>query len=424
MRYRNRIKIAPGIQINLSASGISTTLGPQGANINIGKNGSYLNTGIPGTGLYNRTKISKSNRTNSSRAVVNQGQVGVKMDLDEAYNPVLQIFDKSGNDITHPTLISRVKRTPEYKENLREIYRLYYQDIITETTDFTDVYKNTLKPVQPIEVQSQLDNLKPKRFKLKPFDKPKPTEDSTRIILEVEAKSKINSLLFWTNKSNRALYVKENLEVRLNNAIEKWTKEKGAFEKEQALEANEKNAQYLEEYKLTKDALEKNLEGASEHVIGNFQEILNEVVIKPEFHLDFEYDETIKVFHMDLDLPVVEHIPTKTASLLQSGKLSVKKKSEKLIREDYARTVTGLAFLIAGMAFMSASGIREVKLGGYTQRVDPKDGQLKDDYIFKIRFDRPSFSDINFTAIDPIRAFENFEHEMILSKTFVFKSID
>lgn len=56
--FRRRVKIAPGVYINVSKRGVSTSLGPRGAKLTIGKNGTYLNTGIPGTGLYQRRKIS------------------------------------------------------------------------------------------------------------------------------------------------------------------------------------------------------------------------------------------------------------------------------------------------------------------------------------------------------------------------------
>lgn len=57
LRFSKRIKIAPGIRVNLSKSGVSTTLGPRGASINVGKKGVHSNLGIPGTGLSTRTKI-------------------------------------------------------------------------------------------------------------------------------------------------------------------------------------------------------------------------------------------------------------------------------------------------------------------------------------------------------------------------------
>ena len=56
--YRKRVRIAPGVHLNLSRRGVSTTIGVRGASVNFGKKGTYVNTGIPGTGFYNRQKIS------------------------------------------------------------------------------------------------------------------------------------------------------------------------------------------------------------------------------------------------------------------------------------------------------------------------------------------------------------------------------
>ena len=66
--YRKRIKIAPGIYVNLSKGGISTSVGPKGAKVTFGKGGTYLNKIIPGTGLYSREKISGSGTSNSGCA--------------------------------------------------------------------------------------------------------------------------------------------------------------------------------------------------------------------------------------------------------------------------------------------------------------------------------------------------------------------
>jgi hypothetical protein len=64
--YRKRIKIAPGIHLNLSKGGVSTSIGPKGAKVTFGKNGTYLNKGIPGTGLYSREKLSGRNSSSNS----------------------------------------------------------------------------------------------------------------------------------------------------------------------------------------------------------------------------------------------------------------------------------------------------------------------------------------------------------------------
>ena len=61
-RYRKRIKILPGIHINISKSGISTNVGIKGASVTLGSDGTYVNTGIPGSGLYRRDKINSNDK--------------------------------------------------------------------------------------------------------------------------------------------------------------------------------------------------------------------------------------------------------------------------------------------------------------------------------------------------------------------------
>lgn len=56
--YSRRIKIIPGVHLNLSKSGISTTIGVKGGSLNFGPNGTFVNTGIPGLGISSRHKLS------------------------------------------------------------------------------------------------------------------------------------------------------------------------------------------------------------------------------------------------------------------------------------------------------------------------------------------------------------------------------
>ena len=66
-RFSKRIKIAPGIKLNVSTKGVSTTVGPKGMSVNVGKKGAYLNAGLPGTGISSRTKIASANTSNTTR---------------------------------------------------------------------------------------------------------------------------------------------------------------------------------------------------------------------------------------------------------------------------------------------------------------------------------------------------------------------
>ncbi|RUT72050.1 DUF4236 domain-containing protein [Flavobacterium cupreum] len=57
---RKRIKIIPGVHLNLSKSGITTSIGVKGASMTFGKSGTYLNTSVPILGINNRQKLSGS----------------------------------------------------------------------------------------------------------------------------------------------------------------------------------------------------------------------------------------------------------------------------------------------------------------------------------------------------------------------------
>lgn len=55
--FRKRIKIIPGVHLNLSKSGISTSIGVRGASMTFGSSGTYLNTSVPILGINNRQRL-------------------------------------------------------------------------------------------------------------------------------------------------------------------------------------------------------------------------------------------------------------------------------------------------------------------------------------------------------------------------------
>ena len=101
-RYRKRIKILPGIHINISKSGISTNVGVKGASVTFGPKGTYVNTGLPGTGLYRRDKVNGNGITKyPTENYHNHDEIPQSMLVAEeydkttsilAYNPLHYIF--------------------------------------------------------------------------------------------------------------------------------------------------------------------------------------------------------------------------------------------------------------------------------------------------------------------------------------------
>ena len=52
LRLWRRIRIAPGVTINVSKGGISTSLGVRGAHVTFNKHGVRKTVGLPGSGIF------------------------------------------------------------------------------------------------------------------------------------------------------------------------------------------------------------------------------------------------------------------------------------------------------------------------------------------------------------------------------------
>ncbi|EAA4186199.1 DUF4236 domain-containing protein [Salmonella enterica subsp. enterica] len=75
-RFRQRIKIAPGVHINIGKTGItSASIGRAGATLNVGKKGVKTTAGIPGTGLsYTSGNLLSSTKGSTVKSIDNNAE--------------------------------------------------------------------------------------------------------------------------------------------------------------------------------------------------------------------------------------------------------------------------------------------------------------------------------------------------------------
>lgn len=86
LNYRKRIKIAPGVKLNVTKNGISSvSVGKRGASVNINKRGSQATFGIPGSGISYKTKRSNKKKaatpsqvSAAPKVAIGQNQVTVE----------------------------------------------------------------------------------------------------------------------------------------------------------------------------------------------------------------------------------------------------------------------------------------------------------------------------------------------------------
>lgn len=424
MRFRKSIRIMKGVRVNFSKSGMSLTAGVRGASINVGPRGTYLNTGIPGTGLYDRQKIGGSSSSSSSTSNSRNGtsEISITVGIDDDGNYFIK--DQNGNIITDESLLRKIKRSDAYKNKILELSERFASNKNLETESFVEIYKQSEKVVAEIDIKEQLANLTPQKYSVKEYSGCEPDKLAIKADVESEARRKINSIAFWTLKKKRTEYFEQVFPIRLQKEIDSFNENKRKYNENEKLIEEQKNQEYQEIYQSQKKYFQDYINGSQVFVESSIDSFLESMTLPVNFEVSYEYSQDKKILKVDLDLPEIEDLPTSKVTTLSSGKVKLKEKTQKEIREQYLICVTGLAFFFGSHLFNISSNINELLISAYTQRISKKTGIMNDEYVYSVLFDRDSFSKINIENIVPYLAFEDFQHVINYSKTFELATIE
>jgi hypothetical protein len=146
-----------------------------------------------------------------------------------------------------------------------------------------------------------------------------------------------------------------------------------------------------------------------------------------ETHVTFEIQDNGAKALLDVDLPEIEQMPTKTARASDRGyRLIFKELSQANIAQIYINHVHGIGFRLIGEAFAAIPLCLEVVLSAYSQRADQATGQTRNDYLYSVRVRRTDWEKINFAAlnqIDVIQSIAQFELQRNMTPKGVFTAI-
>lgn len=389
IRFRKRIRLAPGIHLNLSGSGLSLSAGPRGASMTFGgRRGTYMNTGIPGSGLYSRQRIGTSPRSGSSQAGY-VGTTAVPITISVEDDGTVVFKDQNGS-ILDERLVKQAKQ--QAKDEIQGLLQRACDEI-----------NGHIEALEQIHFQTPSPNER-HLYTPKPFETPKPAQPVPR-------KHGFMGMLF---RPVRDRIDKENDEAQAAYRAQTilWNRQ---LQQHDATEAA--NKALVEEKVMTElPAMETVLE-----------ESLMDIVWPRETSVSSEIRDGGRVVMIDVDLPEIEDLPRKTASVPSRGnKLSIKELPVTRLQQLYMRHVHGVGFRIIGEAFYVLPGADEVVLSGYTQRPDKATGEVRDQYLYSVRVKRAEWATVNFANlkdVDPAEALGRFDIRRDVSKTGLFKEI-
>ena len=413
MRFRKSVSLMKGVKLNASKSGVSFTVGGKGISLNVGKKGVFLNTSIPGTGLYDRKRIDtlitdKLGIGKKKKDSAKESKVpDFTMTLNEEGEVVIE--NESGRTITNEATLRAIRQTEEYKETYNELMDAYLKQINAATEAFTHIYK-LAADVSATGAHKAGAISVPKG---QVFEEPKPTRESILPALEAEAEKEAERFPFYSRKLKKRQYVQQQMEVFYARALDEWEARKAAFEGENDDLALSLPAAASADQAVTPDFIEQQINSW-----------LSTLELPVDFSLQYDYDENSGVLWVDLDLPEIEDIPTEKAVEYKSGQVKAKEKSQKELRQDYVTCVFGLAVFFASYLFCLSPHIGQQVISGYTQRRNDRSGEMEDNYIYSIIFDRDAFEKGRHKKTEPFAFCNGFRNRINLLATSELKTVE
>jgi len=389
VRFRKRIRLAPGLHLNVSGSGLSLSAGPRGASMTFGSRGTFLNSGIPGTGLYSRGRIDEpgaaSTRTSNSDVTTIKMSVTISVEDDGT----LVFRDNDGTRLPE-YLVKQAKE--QQKEAIHGLIESTCAEINGSIDALEQIHFATPAPDDPLA------------YTMQPFDVPKPDKPVPR-------KQGVMGFLFGPSKDRVDEENAEALAV-YETKMQEWSRE---LQKHGARELAHKTL--IEKRVLTElPAMEIVLE-----------ESLKDISWPRETTLSTEIRDDGRVVMVDIDLPEIEDLPRKTAAVPSRGwKLSIKEIPVTRHQQLYMRHIHGIGFRIIGEIFSVLPKADEVVLSTYTQRPDKATGDIMDKYLYSVRVNRGDWATINFDNLENVDAAEalgRFDIRREVTKTGIFKEI-
>lgn len=389
VRFRKSLKLAPGVRMNLSGGGLSWTLGPRGASIGIGKRGTYLNTGLPGSGLSMRHALGTGSSSPSRHAAPASKVSSVSLNISVSDDGIITFTDDAGHPVPD-SLIATAKR--QQGDVIMDLIQRKCTEIIGQVSVLGELHLDTPDPTNRPSYQ-------PAPYTLDP---PRPSMP------------KVPSFIDGFFKSRRKRIEEENAaaEVRHQIARDEWAANKVQFEQAEARK---------------QEFVARAAGGDPDAMEEFFANVVSDIVWPRETSVSFEVRDSGRALAFDVDLPEIEDMPTKTATVPQRGyRLTVKELGQTAVQKLYAQHVHSIAFRLIGEAFGMLPTLTEVTLSAYTQRKDKATGHADDQYLLSVGVTKSAWTQINFAelrVLDITDALARFNLRREMSKAGVLKAV-
>jgi len=403
-RFQRRIRLAPGVRLNLGKRGLGLSVGPRGASLSMGPSGVHGHAGLPGTGLAYRRRLdggggagtqdkSDAGATAASRAAALEallaegGSLPVQLEVEEGGQVVY--FHADGSPLCSAE--ARVLRR-HAEETLREQLLAHCERLNADLDRLGRLHEETPPP----EAGGYL---------MRDFDEPPPPP------FQPQAPGLRHAL--WSPARRRLEEENRRRRDEFDEHYRAWEWRKADHD------AAEFSRHRRESEEVWDDpaAMEQTL-----------RDRLEEIDWPRETLIDFDLGSDLRTIAVDIDLPCEEEMPDRYWGMPPKQlRLSPRKLGATRQRELYRDHVHGIAFRVLGAVFARLPAVVEARVSGYRQVPEPATGGQRDQYLYSVKVSREQWGKIHFDRldqVDPVAAFEAFTLRRDMTRTGIFRDIE
>lgn len=286
------------------------------------------------------------------------------------------------------------RRTIEYKNAYKKVSINMLHAYEAETRAYTSLHRDMPSVESVTKLKNDMMTLAPQKYRRGQFTFRKPTKDDVEKDLLEEAKN-INFDKTNTNGHvDEKTFVKEHVNEMIENRQHAWQEACDFFNKIEDAREERENAKFFAEYKTLYNNKKEYLEGKEDTVKQELLNLCGSVSVPYNLSLSFAYDQTAHVLETSVIIEDGISVPISKASILASGKISVK---NKLVREtitEKTNSTVSLTYFLAAHLFNVSPNVLYLRLALYERN--------KQSPLLWVEFEREKFSHTNPKMVDII----------------------
>lgn len=350
LRFSKRIKLMPGVRLNLGLRGVSLSAGPRGASVTVGKRGIFGNVGLPGTGLSYRTRLDKPSLSSRSRPETPPTIADAPTQFTLRFlGEQVEYLDQDSRSYDVDT-VARIKTA--FRDELKPVLQDRVTILNAVLDDLLILHRRTPTPL----ASAAPPVLEPERF-----SQPKPVRP-----------------------------IDPALHADFASRLSDW----------QVARA---------EHGRIAPGSSPDLEAIAQPVLNR----LAEIDWPRETNVNIDLDPSGRTLLLAVDLPELDDMPQVQYSLAARDLTIIAKPlSAAAIVRLYAGHVHSVFFRLAGEAFAAEGSINLLRIAGYRQEISTATGCIENVWILSVAISRDQWRALDFDnlgAVDPQAAIERFD---------------